>query len=92
MKLVWFERNKGFVSYASKYLVVFLADIDATRALSTLSCSQSEEARGPQLSKTMLVFMVRSLLILLSFNFLMPTLLLQRYPVIKFSPFSGNVL
>ena len=30
MKLVWFERDKGFVSYASKYLVV--ADFDVTRA------------------------------------------------------------
>ena len=42
MKLVWFERDKGFVSYASKYLVVFLADIDVTRALSTLSCRKIE--------------------------------------------------
>ena len=37
MKLVWFERDKGFVSYASKYLVVLLADFGVTRALSTLS-------------------------------------------------------
>ena len=36
MKLVRFERDKGFVSYASKYLVVFLADTDVTRALSAL--------------------------------------------------------
>ena len=42
MKLVWFEGDKGFVSYASKYLVVFLADIDVTRALSTLSCRKIE--------------------------------------------------
>ena len=32
MKLVWLERDKGFVSYSSKYLVVFLADFDVTRA------------------------------------------------------------
>ena len=37
MNLVWFERDKGFVSYASKYLVVFLADFDVTQALRMLS-------------------------------------------------------
>ena len=46
MKLVWFERDKGFVSYASKYLVVFLADIDVTRALSTLSTVKRPAKHG----------------------------------------------
>ena len=36
MKLVWLKGDEGFVSYASKYLVVFLVDFNVTRALSTL--------------------------------------------------------
>ena len=42
MKLVWLQGDQGFVSYASKYLVVFLARFlvdffNVTRALSMLS-------------------------------------------------------
>ena len=36
MKLVWLQGDEGTVSYASKYLVVFLVDSNVTRALSTL--------------------------------------------------------
>ena len=36
MKLVWLEGDEGFVSYTFKYLVVFLADFNVTRALNTL--------------------------------------------------------
>ena len=42
MKLVWFERDKGFVSYASKYLVVFLAKYAEMLKYSSSNPTQDE--------------------------------------------------
>ena len=47
MELVWLQGDEGIVSYASKYLVVFLVDFNVTRALSTLRLEMIFELRPP---------------------------------------------
>ena len=63
---------------------------DVNNILSDFDRSLSEETQTPQLSKKCLFSWCEAYLP--SFNILIPNLLLQRYLVIKFSPFSGNAL